>query len=467
MGGGKTTAGGLWVTARAIEHACRPIWSAGVTSPTFDRTEPIRRYLFGEKDEETGERKGGLWSHQIARYREGDRVATLCTGLTLEFKSAHMSSKTEGSPIQGSSYGFCLSDEEQDYFWADGDIRMRGRSAWNGRYQRLVTITLKDDPKFREFRDTQLGAQIENGLGALWHTAKMIGPDSPFIHPDFWLAAAAGMTPNEAKRKIWAEDVPSEARVYLGWDREHNLRTLPQVPRWEDVTARELARFAPPGVRFDVLVGSDPGRRVNVSVLLKAYQPPIPAATRANPKPRTPPPAWFVVGEVTTERNSVEYHVRALLKVLNDRWGCNVGGDSARAFVRMDPMAQGANDEEHPDQTVYTIFRQFGLHTKAAAYRLASDKHSWVPREARIDLVNVLLCNSLGERRLFVQCDDQKVIAAPKLVEAFERQERDGDHRAERAIKGSSTDMTHWSVALGYALWAIEKPRIDAMRGAA
>ena len=107
------------------------------------------------------------------------------------------------------------------------------------------------------------------------------------------------------------------------------------------------------------------------------------------------------------------------------------------------------------------------IFTKAAAYRPGSTGHSWIPREARIDLVNTLLCNSVGERRLVVLCDHAKKVAAPKVVESFERLERDGDHRAERANKGAATDLTHWTVCVGLALWSIEKPRIDALRGAA
>lgn len=465
MGGGKTTAGGLWLTARVIENATRPIWAAGVTAPTDTRAETIRAYLFGEKDE-NGDRKGGLWSKQIAVYREGDRAAVVCTGLRLEFRSTHVSSHAAGSPLQGQSFGFALCDEEQDYFWADGDIQMRGRNAWQGRFRRLVTITLKDDPGFREFRAQQLAAVLKDG-SPLWHTRRLIGPDSPFVHPTFWEERAAGMTVQEAKRKIWAEDVPSESRVYTSWDRQHNLRELPiaQIPRWEDVTHRELARFA--HGRFDVLVGTDPGRRFNVSILLKAYQPPLPQPTKANPKPAMPLPRWFVIDEVTTERNTYEHHAHTLLERLRQKYGVNMGGDGARALVRMDPMAKGPNDEEHPDQHVFKIFRNVGLHTMAAAYQLAGAGHSWVPREARIDMINTLLCNSFGERRLFVACDHTQKCVAPRLVDALERQERDGDHRAERAIKGSTTDTTHWSVSLGYALWAIEKPRLDAMRGAA
>ena len=62
-------------------------------------------------------------------------------------------------------------------------------------------------------------------------------------------------------------------------------------------------------------------------------------------------------------------------------------------------------------------------------------------------------------------CDSNRKPVAAKLVEALERMERDGNNKAERDKKDKH-DLSHWACALGYALWSIEKPRLDSMRAA-
>lgn len=449
-GSGKSTAGCYWLTLQIIKHAPHPLQGAGVTAPTDGRMEAILKILVGPKGK-NGERKNGLWPHAWYAWREGDRVAVMASGLSIDFVSGHVSNASEGSRIQGQNWGFSLNDEIQDYHSQDIEIVMRGRAAWNSRYERCATATPKPHPAYRQFRD-----RIHSNATdwKVWH---LRGPDSPFVGKEQWERVARTTTADQYAREALGEDTPSENRTYLQWDREQNLRPLQEVPRWTDVTARELEKY---GRGFSVLVGTDPGRRHNVSILLKAYQPPIPAVTRANPQPRIPLPAWFVVGEVTTTLSEPEHHCRALLDVLRKQWGCNIGGDGPRALVRMDPMAKGPNDTKHPDQRVYRVFESFGLYTKAAAYRVRSTAHSWVPIEARISMVNILMCNSVGERRLFIACDHAKTPAAPRLVSSIEQQERDGNYDAEKeGRKGQESDISHWTAALGYALWSVEKGR--------
>lgn len=449
MGAGKTTAGAIWLGLRVIEHATHPIKAAGVTAPTDKRMEGLRTALFGPKDR-NGERIGGMWPRSWATFREGDQVATTCTGLQIDFRSTHIQSSTAGSPIQGFNWAFALSDELQDYYDLDGDIQMRGRAAYAGRFQRFASVTPKDDPGYRTFRD-----RVE--ADETWMVKSVLGPHSPFVAESYWVKRKASMGEREYQRKVLAMDVLPEGVVYNSWSRDGNLRPLPQVPRWPDVTARELGRW---GRGLEVLVGYDPGRLFDVSILLKAYQPPVPAATRQVPRPSLPDPVWFVVGEVTTERSTTEHHCRALLEVLRKQWGCNLGGDGAQAFVRGDPATTSGTDEEAPDTSVYTTFAKHGLLMKAAAYKPGSVSHGRVPKEGRIDMINTLLCSADGTRRLLVQCDDRKQPVAKKLVDALERMERDGDGKAERGRKDKS-DLSHWPCALGYALWSIEKPRLD------
>lgn len=447
MGAGKTTAGVIWLALRVIEHATHPLKGAGVTAPTDKRMEEIRKTIFGPKDKD-GLRVGGMWPRQWAQFREGDQVATCATGLQIDFRSTHIQSATAGSPIQGQNWAFCLNDELQDYYEINDDIRARGRAAWLKRYQRFVTVTPKDDPGYRVFRD-KIATLTED-----WRVQYVLGPNSPFIDGAHWEVCKREMSLRKYQRVVLAQDVAGENVVYWAWSHSENIRPIQQVPRWPDVTRTELARRATG--QYEILVGYDPGRLFDVSVLLKAYQPPIGRNAKVPPAP-----VWFIVDEVTTERSSTEHHVRELLKVLRDKWGCNLQGDGPKAFVSADPYGDTANDEEQPDVTVYRTFQSAGLHIKAAAYRANSTKAAKVPKEARIEMVNKLLCNAAGERRLFVACNDNRMPCAPKFVEAVERLERDGDNRAERDRKDAN-DLTHWPCAVGYALWAIEKPRMEA-----
>ena len=95
----------------------------------------------------------------------------------------------------------------------------------------------------------------------------------------------------------------------------------------------------------------------------------------------------------------------------------------------------------------------------AAAYNKQGLGTGRIDREARIEMIQRLLRNARGERRLFVACDERRQPAAPKLVEALELLEREeGTGKAERVRKGVN-DLTHWPAGLGYALWPYERIR--------
>ena len=461
MGSGKTRTGCVWSTLQVIKHAEHRIEAAGITSPVGRRMEFIRNNLLGAKNE-NGKRNGGIWPRNWFSWREGDQVAVMRTGLTINFVPAHIANAAEGSPLQGYTWGWSFNDELQDYHEADEDIQMRGRGAWQGRYERFATLTPKRSGAYRVFRDRI--AANDN-----WQVYKVTGPSNPFLPPEYWEKRRGSMPLSSFLRKVMGEDPPPDNAVYTEWLRilpdgsPANLRPLPhaQIPRWPDVTRRELAPY---GGDFDMLVGFDPGRIWDVSVLLKAFQPPAPKPTTRDPRPAVPPPVWFVVGEVSTKRKITETHCRALLKVLRDKWGLNLG-NGAQALVRGDPTTKTGTDEEQPDKNVYDTFRAFGIHIKPAVYRPGSVEHGRVPKNARIDLINTLLCDDTGERRLFVECGFDGAPVAPKLVESLEQQELDHDGKAEMGPKDES-DLTHWACAVGYALWSIESKRIRDRRAA-
>lgn len=438
MGAGKTTAGAIWLALRIIKHAeHRLAGGAGVTAPTDRRMEYMREAIFGPKGRD-GERLGGMWPRAWYSWREGDQVASVVTGLQIEFRSGHIQSAAAGSPFQGQNWAFVLNDELQDYFELDGDIIMRGRAAWLGRYERFVTATPKDDPGYRSFRE-QIGQNATD-----WFTQTVLGPNSPFVHDEHWERSKRSMSDREYRRKVWAEDLASELRVYHAFDRNENMRPVPHIGAF-DVTGRELQ----PWGRFRLLVVYDPGQTVHASAFLTARAP--------HKAPPNHAPDWYVTREVISQQATVERHIIDLTDSLRKVYGMA----PQDVLVRADPAGDTESDDQRPDLTVYKQFQRAGFTILAADYR--NGRRHLVPRNARIDMMNTLLCDATGRRRLFLACDDQRQCLVPTTLQAFEVQERDAEGKAERGKKGKN-DFTHYTVNLGYGLWAIEKPRLDSLR---
>lgn len=441
-GAGKTTALAMWHYFRWLEHLGEKR-EGGQTAPTKPRLKMIRDEFFNVLR--------GWFKHRVA-----EDVIVLCDGTRIQLRSTKQQSKDAGSPIQGYNWSWCGRDEGQDQIARHEDIESRGRAAKNGRYKQLITATAKDSTAWRTFRDVLLKAKTPDGVH-LWLKRTLLGPRSPFVFASFWEAKKAAMTEREYRRRVLAEDVGPELQLYNTWDRAKNVRTIPHDA--VDITHLELASM---GANIVVLTGFDPGRLCDVSILLKAFR-----------IPGVPRPVWFVLGEITTEQSTTEHHVQALLREVGARWKCNLRDRygailGPRIAVRADPYGDTGNDETRPDITVYKVFRNAGILIKPAAYVANANaiKVMKVPKEARIDMVCTLLCAANGERRLYVAANDNGSPCAPKLVEALETMERDAAGRAEHEKKNKH-DLSHWPAALGYGLWAIEKPRIEAMRKAA
>jgi len=453
-GSGKTTVLAMWVAFRVLEHVGfdREI---GITAPTSKRLNHVKREI------------RRYWPARWFRWGVRDQKYTFHGGPVVQLVSAVQRSEDEGSPIQGANWVAHGGDELQDHYEREADIVARGRSAPDGYYKRLNTSTFKDSPGWRTFR----AACVANDND--WHVSLLLGMESPFIAPSHWERFRRAVTLREFQRRVLAMDVGPERQLYYTWRRSivendnkrpANLRTLPLGA--VDVTARELARFGP---NIGLLIGNDPGKRQHVSELLKAYE--FPNEYRRDDRGRPLPPLvrWLVVDEVTTPESTIEGHILAVKARVQSKWKCNLldphsGRPSAgvpTALVRID--SHTPTGDEHPDRVVYTQWRVAGFQAMAAAYNPQSQKPTPIKVEARVDLLVTLLCNTDGDRRLFVLCDDRGEPAAPKLVAAFESMERNEQGDAEHERK-DATDLSHWPAAVSFALWSLEKPRIDAAR---
>lgn len=439
-GGGKSVALVMWAYCRVIEHAGHDR-EMGITAPVFSRLAHVKKAA------------AKLWDPKWYRWKERDQSYKFRSGMLVQLTSAHQQSEDAGSPIQGANWVACGSDELQDHHDREADIQARGRSAPNGRYKRLCTSTFKDLSDWRTFREVASKTPT-------WRLAKLLGTSSPFVWPSHWeRMRTGGITLREYQRRVLAMDVGPEAQLYHCWSRKledgspGNLRPIPLGA--EDVTAQVMA---PWGRNISVLVGHDPGKRQHVSMFLKAYRF-ADDARRGDLRPR-----WFVVDEVTTPDATLDAHVADVLKRVRGRWKCNLlnfdgrpSAESPQVLVRIDPHTRSSN--AHPGQDFYTIWRKAGFVAKAAAYKPNSTDPAQILRESRFNMMNALLCDVDGTRRLFIACDDAGGIAAPHLVKALESMERNAAGEGEADAKDAN-DLSHWPAAVGYALWQIERPKL-------
>jgi len=447
MGSGKTTALARWHYVRWIHHLGERR-EGGQTAPTLQRLGLVK--------EEMLKAYGANW----CRYAQRDDFTgfEMCDGTRIRFVSTHRQSAAAGSPVQGFNWSWCGRDEMQDQVDEHEHIEARGRAAKNGGayYKQLGTATAKDDSDWRTLKDRLSAAKGTDGR-RLWDIRQVYGRNSPFVAPTYWDALRATMSAREYAKNVENKDVGPERATYPMWSRETNLITVPDLG-WANVTAHELRGSGP---NFSMLVGHDPGELWDVSLFLRAF---VENRYERDYYLGKRKPMWVVLGELNTEQSTTEEHIKKLLDRVRSEWSLNlmnrqglVTNEINRVLVRCDPAG---NSDNRTDKSVYTQFANAQIACKAAAYNADHTGHGRVPREAGVELVNTLLCNAANERRLFVARKHDGSPAAPMLVKALESSERDDAGKAENARKGKG-DVTHWPAALRYALWAVERPRLQ------
>ncbi len=412
-GSGKTIALACWIIIRAIELTGTGL-QIGATAPTTRRSKRLVRALI--------ERMPSDWY----AWSERDQLFTLANTVTVQVVSTHVQSEAEGSPVQGFGWACVANDEIQDSMHADADIESRGRDAPDGIYKRLCSCTPKDSSDWRAFVDGKKASP-------LWSIRNLTGAGNVFVDPGYWDRLRLSMSDREYQRRALGMDVGPERRTYFAWSREHNLLPRPMLGA-RDRTAKLTGGYV-------AVLGHDPGTAQSVTEVMIALE--IGRLT-----------GWWVIGEITTHETTTDQHIAVVLEWLQERgWQNADDPDSGRVIVRCDP--QGDTDAR-THVSVYRTWQQAGFKCMSAAYTSAAKPKGIIPKAARVDMVNRLLCNAAGERRLFVALNDDGKPAAPMLVKAFESSERDELGRLEVKTKGK-TDWTHWPVSVGYGLWPYER----------
>ena len=431
-GAGKTRALAQWLLLRVLE-ATGTGHIIGVTSPTEPRAEEVREAI--------AEMCPPSWW----KWNERRRTYTFRNGCRVQVRSTHQQSKEAGSRLQSLNWRAAASDEIQDSLKTDPDIEMRGRKAPRGKYKRFCTATSKDSSDFRTWRDKRLA-------GKLWAKRTLLGTRSPFVWPEFWDEKAETLDKREYRRRVLAEDLPPENRVYYGFERERNLIPLPEVAR--DVSREVLGTFRPIRARdrhggFALLAGHDPGEIRNVTTFLRPYL-------------YRDQILWVVVDRLITERTTAEQHAAAVKRHVVKHHRLNREPDRRdpddvpdRVLIMCDPHGRGETKTDY--NTVYQAFIDAGLDCFNAA---GGDEV--IQGEARRQMVNRLLDPEVGLPRLVVAILPDGTTAAPELVAAFEQLERDDRGKAEKGRKNEH-DQTHHPVSVGYALWPFESPAVTAI----
>lgn len=429
-GAGKTEVLALWLLLRALGFTGLGV-SIGATAPTEPRLEMVESAIRSKMPADWY-----TWSERKKRFQ-------LANGIEIQLLGTHRHSAQVGEKTQGYNWAACASDEIQDTSAeAEDGIEMRGRTAPDGRYRRLCTSSVKDSTVWRNRRT----AKEKTGA---WASLRLDGFSNPFVPRRFWEEKKQVLSPRAYRRRVLALDVGPERAVYTSWDRRENVRPVPRVGA-RDVT-RHVLRQVTGQANQHMLLGHDPGKLWDVTVGLKAYE-----------LPGIPDYVWWAVFECTTPQSTTQQHVRTLQERLRKEWSLclppirgdrySIASDADTVHVRCDPYGDA---ETQTHRSVYHQFRAHGFDIKSAAYKNGKSAGK-VPREPGIEVVNRLLCDASGRRRLFVDCDDRGQPVCPKLVEALEESERDELGRAETQRKDVK-DLSHWPAALRYALWRFEK----------
>lgn len=429
MGAGKTTAGVIWLYLRWLENLGTRK-EGGITAPTETRLMAVLNEMFDRFP-------GAWWS-----FNGDTKIVTMADKFRWRGVSTHRQSEKQGSRVQQFNWVALLMDELQDQVDEFVNAMARLRSKLDGRAKRIATATAKDEPEWRTLKD----GIISTGK---WTLHSMLGPRSPFIHPEHWEAMKGFTTDREFRRLVLAEDLPPESRLYNTFERKENLCPIPADKWAKKITSVVL--HAKTGDWSDaLLMGHDPGAAKSGTVWLDAY----------SIRQRPGEVLWWVRRELFTHHETHESHALKAMAITREL-GANLRPGDGVAHVRCQPLGHA---EDKPDLSVFKIWERVGFRIRAAKHAKNGQGTGQIKKETRIGIVNTLFCDALGRRRLFLECDTSGNAATPLLLTALESMERDHLGRPERDEKNVLHDKSDLPAALGYALFPFEQELATALR---
>lgn len=428
-GGGKTEGLVLRALLAGIE---KPHRIGGVVAPTEDRAKTVLDKFL--------KLVGPLgW---VREHRKGDLEVLLHNGTLFQFSGVRGSSRLVGSPHQGLDWDFAIEDESQNITDAE-QLETDFRDRRQGDKYRVWSSATNQSLAHFQSRLDDYRARPD-----IRHIITSSGFDNSFVPRSNWTAFESEMSPEVFKQFVLGEDPPRSGMVYPRFDVTRTLRQLPELGR--DITGRLTRNIYgawtdEQGIEheYDFVVGHDWGLRVMASVVLKAY------ATQ-DPGERM----WFAVGEVTSEDGAhPDRHAEKLKQYMREKFSAG-----PRGFIVIGDPHYNHHVSDGPDRTDYQVFRAAGIETHRASGKV-------IPLHHRISMVNALLEDVTGRRRLHVVKDERGQSPCKQLVQSFKHYRWGKTGRPEQHNKGPG-DMSHWTDALGYGLFPFERIRgIGALPG--
>jgi hypothetical protein len=344
----------------------------------------------------------------------------LVNGCEFEYVSGQEPSKRKGTKIQGRSWNGAGVDETQNlHDRVQMDIDERGRREGRGFF---VTETATN------FGLGHFELRKERYKASRYHDIKRLNPnDNPFIDPGYWERFKEFYSEHDWRQRMMAEDVAAEQLVYASFKYNDNIMPAPRPDSGLDVTREVTAKRFNDKRGWNWVVGTDWGALCTVSIWLKAFR-----------NPRHGDIEWWAMREVTSGSHThAGQHAKKLAGF------CHPGD----FIVVADP---GINTKD-VDKSDYELARREGLTVRPAHFEPIRVKH-------RVSMLNALLCDASGRRRFFIDCDNNRAPACPKLVQSFLTQQYDDRGNPENVRKDYS-DPTHWPAATAYGLYPMEQLR--------
>jgi len=413
-GAGKTTCAVIRGVMQALDH---PGTQGALVAPVSDR-----RDVLVEKFQEL------VPAHWVADQLPKGKGYVLKNDSTIWILSAKRASKQYGNPLQGRDWDWAVVDESQNVEDdSHREIAARGRRAGK-RYQIIETATNAPLPAFRVRKERSFKGRAHNRL------IRFTGYQNPWVEPEFWRQMKAEHSDRDFREFYLAEDVAPERLVYPRFSYASHICPRGQVPAWADeVTRRRWGRLVDVTEKITAewsydrpsrwILAQDFGVLVNATIALKAYQ--------AENGDRL----WWCCFEHTGQHTDL--HAQSLRQYF-DPDECVVVGDPHM-------------NSKESDKSDYHIFEAAGWFIRPAVHGKISVKH-------RLAMLNALLEDAAGVRRLFVDCDTAGVEKCPMLVRALLTSEMN-DMGGDAVRKNGMQDMTHWPSAVAFGVFPWERVR--------
>jgi hypothetical protein len=365
------------------------------------------------------------WVKPIKRSKS---MIVLANNTKVHVRAAKAQTLNVGSPLRSLNLDWADCDESQSYeAGSRKEIAARGRRAGK-KYRIREVATNGRNPVFKvELASIKTSKQKR--------LVRFSGWTNPFVTPEWWQKLRSGMSDREWKEIFEAQEVSQERRVYGRFELDKNICPAGKLPLWlDDVTRRKwgdltectaelLHQHYHANLGWKFILATDFGVLINTSILLRAYR------TRTNEI------LWWACDELTTA-GQTDMHAHNLVQHYSQD----------ECVVIADPHL----NSKAADKSDYEKIKDGGFTIYPAAY-------GTVTRKSRIGMLNALLCNAQGVRRLFIDCDSGGNHKCPRLVQSLLTSEVNELGLPETERKNGWNDPSHWPSATAWGLYPFEK----------